>query len=86
MYYNSEPDDQPNCFWIGADGDQPSTGFQVRWPAFAKEEHDENNIDPQRMCNGINFGVRDEKDPDTISSAFGCAEWHRECFLPALAF
>ncbi|KAB8236265.1 uncharacterized protein BDW43DRAFT_308529 [Aspergillus alliaceus] len=44
MYNNSEQDHLPNCFWINADGDQPSTG----------------------KCNGIDFGVRDEEDPNTI--------------------
>jgi hypothetical protein len=67
MYPNSDQEYQPKCFWIDKDGDQPKTGFQVRWPAFSKDEHDESNTNPQRMCNGINFGLREEDDPNTIN-------------------
>lgn len=67
MYPNADEDYQPKCFWIDKDGDQPTTGFQVRWPAFSKDEQDEDNTDPARMCNDINFGLREEEDPSTIN-------------------
>ncbi|KAJ5794804.1 hypothetical protein N7457_001403 [Penicillium paradoxum] len=67
MYPNSNEDYQPKCFWIDKDGDQPKTGFQVRWPAFSKDEHDEHDTNPARMCNDINFGLREEDDPNTIN-------------------
>ncbi|KAJ5163582.1 uncharacterized protein N7500_005412 [Penicillium coprophilum] len=67
MYPNSNEDYQPKCFWIDKNGDQPKTGFQVRWPAFSKDEQDEHDTNPQRMCNDINFGLREEDDPNTIN-------------------
>lgn len=67
MYPNSDNEYQPKCFWIDKNGDQPKTGFQVRWPAFSKEQHDENDTDPQRMCNDIDFGLREEDDPNSIN-------------------
>ena len=67
MYPSSETDYQPDCFWIDANGDQPQTGFQVRWPAFSGQEWDKNDTDPQRFCNGVDFGLRDEPDPNTIT-------------------
>lgn len=67
MYPNSNEEYQPKCFWIDKDGDAPKTGFQVRWPAFSKDEQDDSDTDPARMCNDINFGLREEDDPSTIN-------------------
>lgn len=50
---------------IDANGDQPQTGFQVRWPAFAGLKIDEDHS-PEKFCNGVDFGLRDERDPHTI--------------------
>ncbi|KAH6981606.1 hypothetical protein BKA56DRAFT_656130 [Ilyonectria sp. MPI-CAGE-AT-0026] len=78
MYYNSNedqwnrpPEDQPKCFWIDKNGDQPSTGFQVRWPAFSTSEVDPNappeQRDPKSKCDNVSFGVRSEEDPNYIN-------------------
>ncbi|KAI9041355.1 uncharacterized protein KD926_006931 [Aspergillus affinis] len=67
MYPNADEEYQPKCFWIDANGDQPQTGFQVRWPAFSKDSFDENDTDPHRLCNGIDFGLREEEDPNSIT-------------------
>lgn len=67
MYTNSDKSYQPKCFWIDADGDQPQTGFQVRWPSYSKDVYDPDNRDPQQFCNGIDFGLRTEKDPNTVN-------------------
>ncbi|KAK2836074.1 hypothetical protein FQN49_006709 [Arthroderma sp. PD_2] len=60
-------DHQPNCFWIDKNGDQPMTGFQVYWPAFTESEYKDDNRDPARLCNGIDFGLRDDDDPKSIT-------------------
>lgn len=67
MYPNSDEEYQPKCFWIDGDGDQPNTGFQVRWPAFSKDEFKEDDTDPARLCNDIDFGLRTEDDPNSIT-------------------
>ncbi|KAK1145528.1 hypothetical protein N8T08_004086 [Aspergillus melleus] len=67
MYPNADEEYQPKCFWIDKDGDQPKTGFQVRWPAFSKDEFSEDDTDPARLCNDIDFGLRDEEDPNSIN-------------------
>ncbi|KAF3484343.1 uncharacterized protein GIQ15_03667 [Arthroderma uncinatum] len=67
LYISDKKDYQPNCFWIDKNGDQPKTGFQVRWPAYSEDQHDENNKDPKRLCNNIDFGLREEDDPSTIN-------------------
>ncbi|KAI9037483.1 uncharacterized protein KD926_000278 [Aspergillus affinis] len=67
MYPNADEEYQPKCFWIDKDGDQPQTGFQVRWPAFSKDEFSEDDTDPSRLCNDIDFGLRDEEDPNSIT-------------------
>lgn len=69
MYPTEDSDYQPDCFWIDANGDAPKTGFQVRWPAYSgiNWDPDENDTDPQTFCNNIDFGVRDEEDPNTIT-------------------
>ena len=69
MYPSDQSDHQPDCFWIDGNGDQPKTGFQVRWPAFSGQDWDDSNTDPQSFCNGIDFGLRDEPDPNTITYA-----------------
>ncbi|KAM0424810.1 hypothetical protein ACHAPT_009866 [Fusarium lateritium] len=77
MYYNSnedpfkmDPKKQPKCFWIDKDGDHPTTGFQVRWPAFSKGEIDldgpDEKRDPKKWCDNISFGLRTESDPRGI--------------------
>lgn len=77
MYPNSNEDwgskpeaEQPKCFWIDKDGDQPSTGFQVRWPAFSSAEVDPDappeERDPKKKCDDISFGIRTEPDPNSI--------------------
>lgn len=78
MYYNSDEDqwnkpaeEQPKCFWIDANGDQPNTGFQVRWPAFSTSEVDPDapaeDRDPTQKCDDISFGLRTEEDPSAIN-------------------
>ena len=67
MYPSDQSDYQPDCFWIDGNGDQPKTGFQVRWPAYSGTELDDQNTDPQQFCNGIEFGLRDEPDPNTVT-------------------
>ena len=78
MYYNSDEDvgslpaeDQPKCFWIDENGDQPHTGFQVRWPAFSTGEVNPDapaeERDPKQKCDGISFGMRDEQDPSSVN-------------------
>ncbi|KAL4916770.1 hypothetical protein BDW62DRAFT_211739 [Aspergillus aurantiobrunneus] len=67
MWTDTDQSYQPKCFWIDADGDQPNTGFQVRWPRYASTEFDEGNTDPASMCNDIDFGLRTEEDPDNIN-------------------
>lgn len=77
MYYNSDedelskpPEDRSKCFWIDSDGDHPTTGFQVRWPAFSKTEIDPEappaERDPKSKCDNVSFGIRDEDNPNTI--------------------
>lgn len=34
---NNTGDQKLDCMWIDADGDQPYTGFQVYWPAYAAD-------------------------------------------------
>ncbi|EGD93027.1 hypothetical protein TESG_00584 [Trichophyton tonsurans CBS 112818] len=58
---------QPTCFWIDKNGDQPMTGFQVYWPAFAERKYSVDDTDAAKLCNGIDFGLRNEKDPRTIT-------------------
>ncbi|KAL6409156.1 hypothetical protein AUP68_05526 [Ilyonectria robusta] len=57
--------------WIDKNGDQPSTGFQVRWPAFSTSEADPNappeQRDPKSKCDNVSFGVRSEEDPSYIN-------------------
>lgn len=65
MYPDSDRDYRPRCFWIDKNGDQPSTGFQVRWPSYAESEFNENG-DLSDFCNDIGFGVRSEDDPSVI--------------------
>lgn len=67
MYPTADVDYQPDCFWIDGNGDQPKTGFQVRWPAYSGTNFDSGNTDPQTFCNNIDFGLRDESDPNTIN-------------------
>ncbi|KAA8642508.1 hypothetical protein EYZ11_011692 [Aspergillus tanneri] len=68
MYTDSNKEHQPKCFWIDKNGDQAKTVFQVRWPAFSESEYDSNSDkDPKRLCNNIDFGFRDEKDPNSIN-------------------
>ncbi|OJJ52389.1 hypothetical protein ASPSYDRAFT_164879 [Aspergillus sydowii CBS 593.65] len=67
MWTDTDQSYQPKCFWIDADGDQPNTGFQVRWPRYAKQEFDEGNTDPANICNDIDFGLRTEEDPSDIN-------------------
>ncbi|KAK7941646.1 uncharacterized protein PG986_014033 [Apiospora aurea] len=67
MFPTSDTEYEPPCFWIDGDGDQPKTGFQVRWPAFSGDAFDENDTDPQKFCNDIDFGLREEDDPNTIN-------------------
>lgn len=57
---------QPTCFWIDKNGDQPQTGFQVRWPSFSPSNFDPDHKNPQRFCNGVDFGLRKEHDPNGI--------------------
>lgn len=58
---------QPDCFWIDANGDQPNTGFQVRWPSYAGVKFNESHRDANQFCNNIDFGLRTEKDPNSIN-------------------
>ncbi|KAL2822688.1 hypothetical protein BDW59DRAFT_101782 [Aspergillus cavernicola] len=67
MWTNTDNSYQPRCFWIDADGDQPNTGFQVRWPRYSSTEFDEAETDPTSMCNDIDFGLRTESDPSSIN-------------------
>ncbi|KAL3485664.1 hypothetical protein BJX62DRAFT_216800 [Aspergillus germanicus] len=67
MWTNTDQSYQPRCFWIDANGDQPQTGFQVRWPAFSSTEFDEGDTSPSKFCNDIDFGLRTESDPSTIN-------------------
>ncbi|KAL5336717.1 hypothetical protein BJX70DRAFT_267110 [Aspergillus crustosus] len=67
MWTNGANSYKPNCFWIDANGDQPQTAFQVRWPRFSSDEFDEGNTDPAQICNDIDFGLRTESDPSTIN-------------------
>lgn len=70
MAPTQDRDYEPACFWLDADGDQPQTGFQVRWPAFAGAAWDPQDRrgarDPARLCNGVDFGLRYEPDPRTV--------------------
>ncbi|OAL72147.1 hypothetical protein A7D00_3145 [Trichophyton violaceum] len=63
LYISDKKDHQPDCFWIDKIGDQPNTGFQVRWPAYSEDQFDENNKDPKRLCNNVDFGLREGKRP-----------------------
>ncbi|KMQ49270.1 hypothetical protein HL42_0254 [Trichophyton rubrum] len=63
LYISDKKDHQPDCFWIDKIGDQPKTGFQVRWPAYSEDRFDENNKDPKRLCNNVDFGLREGKRP-----------------------
>ncbi|KAL4861207.1 hypothetical protein BDV12DRAFT_71497 [Aspergillus spectabilis] len=67
MWTDTDQSYKPKCFWIDGNGDQPNTGFQVRWPRYAAAEFDEGNTDPATMCNDIDFGLRTERDPSTIN-------------------
>ncbi|RMZ80970.1 hypothetical protein DV738_g2340, partial [Chaetothyriales sp. CBS 135597] len=73
MFHGAERSqkDEPKCFWIDKNGDQPTTGFQVYWPAFSPEAiRDPQNTEersPYRKCNDVDFGVRTEPDPSTIN-------------------
>ncbi|KAF4124722.1 hypothetical protein GMORB2_5388 [Geosmithia morbida] len=67
MFPSSDSDYQPACFWIDGNGDQPKTGFQVYWPSYSGTEFDESNTDPNTFCNGVDFGIRDEPDPNTVT-------------------
>ncbi|ETS74482.1 hypothetical protein PFICI_14348 [Pestalotiopsis fici W106-1] len=67
MYPQSDSEYQPDCFWIDANGDQPNTGFQVRWPSYANVSFDESNTDPEQFCDDIKFGLRTESDPNSIN-------------------
>lgn len=67
LYPSADSDYQPNCFWIDANGDQPSTGFQVRWPAYSGTNFSEGVTDPTTFCNNIDFGTRTERDPNSIN-------------------
>ncbi|KAK9773300.1 hypothetical protein SCAR479_10029 [Seiridium cardinale] len=67
MFPQSDSEYQPDCFWIDANGDQPNTGFQVRWPSYSGEQFDAGNTDPQKFCDNIAFGLRTEPDPNTVN-------------------
>ncbi|KAL4880359.1 hypothetical protein BJY04DRAFT_80531 [Aspergillus karnatakaensis] len=67
MWTDTDQSYMPKCFWIDANGDQPKTGFQVRWPRFAAKEFDEANTDPANICNDIDFGFRTEQDPSVVN-------------------
>lgn len=67
MFPDSGSDYQPDCFWIDKNGDQPNTGFQVRWPSFANTEYDASDTDPDQFCNNVIFGMRTENDPKAIN-------------------
>ncbi|EGD95284.1 hypothetical protein TESG_02773 [Trichophyton tonsurans CBS 112818] len=67
LYISDKKDHQPNCFWIDKNGDQPKTGFQVRWPAYSEDQFEKNSKDPKRLCNNIDFGLREEPDPNSIN-------------------
>ncbi|RMD44672.1 hypothetical protein DV735_g251, partial [Chaetothyriales sp. CBS 134920] len=65
------PHDPPKCFWIDKNGDVPTTGFQVRWPAFSSSEVDvtrpAEELRPEQKCDGVSIGFRTEPDPSTIN-------------------
>lgn len=67
MFPSADSQYQPDCFWIDADGDQPNTGFQVRWPSYSNTEFDSGDTDPTKFCNNIDFGLRTESDPNSIN-------------------
>lgn len=67
MWTNSDNSYQPKCFWVDANGDQPNTGFQVRWPRYSADQFEEGNTDPATMCNDIDFGLRTEDDPSVVN-------------------
>ncbi|KAL5051255.1 hypothetical protein BDW71DRAFT_170673 [Aspergillus fruticulosus] len=67
LWTNGENSYQPKCFWIDGNGDQPNTGFQVRWPRYSSDQFDEGNTDPANICNDIDFGLRTEQDPSSIN-------------------
>ncbi|KAF7540631.1 hypothetical protein G7054_g1251 [Neopestalotiopsis clavispora] len=67
MFPLSDSEYQPDCFWIDANGDQPNTGFQVRWPSYATSEYNDTQKDPSQFCDGIKFGLRTESDPNSIN-------------------
>jgi hypothetical protein len=67
LWTNGENSYQPKCFWIDGNGDQPNTGFQVRWPRYSSDQFDEGNTDPANICNDIDFGLRTEADPSSIN-------------------
>ncbi|KAL4963715.1 uncharacterized protein BDV14DRAFT_201684 [Aspergillus stella-maris] len=67
MWTNTDNSYQPKCFWVDGDGDQPNTGFQVRWPRYGADMFDEGNTDPQSICNDIDFGLRTESDPSVVN-------------------
>ncbi|KAL4803347.1 hypothetical protein BDV18DRAFT_162912 [Aspergillus unguis] len=67
MWTNTDQSYKPKCFWIDGNGDQPNTGFQVRWPRYGADQFDDGTTDPAAFCNDIDFGLRTEDDPSYIN-------------------
>ncbi|KAK8087527.1 hypothetical protein PG997_002488 [Apiospora hydei] len=55
--------------WVTVENsdDRGGNKYAVRWPAFSGDAFDENDTDPQKFCNDIDFGLREEDDPNTIN-------------------
>lgn len=57
----------PSCFWIDANGDQPTTGFQVNWVDMAANDPSMEGQDASRFCNSPSFNTYTEKEPKAIT-------------------
>lgn len=69
IYINNQ-DLTTRCMWVDKDGDQPTTGFQVHFPDFYRENADEPPDDSIRedICTDrVKFQVFTEWDPRTVT-------------------
>lgn len=65
-------DYKPNCLWIDANGDQPTTGFQVHWPEFTNQNENQEQLPPGKdrdyFCTaGPPFKLYTSPDPRGIT-------------------
>lgn len=76
----------PHCMWIDANGDQPTTGFQVNWLDMLQSNSDKKDGDKtaKDICGTPSFKTYTDKDPRSVN-LWGPDHRQRRSYPPALS-